>query len=180
MAKRSKMAKSLFWDDDDDEDTVVDRISNLPSSLICHILSFLTTKEVVATSILSTRWKFLWILVPTLHLEDEPLKKPVSFITIVYRVLALHIAPLLRNFSLTWYSSVHSFHLNTWIHTALSRNLQQLHLEIYLNGHGSNVYKGTRFKLPRSVYYCKTVVVLKLTGGIVLDPPSSFKFPERM
>ena len=32
--------------------------------------------------------------------------------------------------------------------------------------------------MPRSFYFCRTVVVLELTGGIVLDPPPSFQFPS--
>ncbi|KAL4619107.1 hypothetical protein ACB092_06G056000, partial [Castanea dentata] len=142
-----------------------DRISNLPDSLLCHILSFLPTKEAP-----------LWTLVPTLDFKDSPCKNIVSFTYIVYRILALRIAPLLRNFTLAWYSLCDSFHLYTWIHAALVRNVEQLNLEIYLNGNDN--YNGRRFKLPRSVYSCKTVVVMELTGGILLDPPPSFRFPS--
>ena len=155
-----------------------DRISNLPNSLLYHILSFLLTKEAVATAILSNRWKPLWTLVPTLDLKDNCCKKPISFTYIVYRVLALHIAPSLRSFRLTWYSPCNSFHLDTWIHAALARNVQQLHLEIYLDGRqdDNHVYVGNFFRLPSSLFTCKTVVVLELSGGIVLNPPPSFQF----
>ncbi|KAL4619108.1 hypothetical protein ACB092_06G056100 [Castanea dentata] len=155
-----------------------DRISNLPDSLLYHILSFLPTKEAVATAILSNRWKPLWILVPALDLKDKCCKKPISFTYIVYRVLALHIAPSLRSFRLTWYSPCSSFHLDTWIHVALARNVQQLHLEIYLDGRqdDSHVYGGKLFWLPSGIFTCKTVVVLELSGGIVLNPPPSFQF----
>ncbi|XP_065632788.1 F-box/FBD/LRR-repeat protein At2g04230-like [Quercus suber] len=133
-SKRRRLERSL------DKDTVVDssdRISNLPDSLLCHILSFLPTKEAVATTILSNRWKPLWTHVPTLDFKDSPCKNILSFSYIVYRVLALRIAPLLRNFTIAWYSSCDSFHLDKWIHAALVRNVEQLNLEIYLNGHNN-------------------------------------------
>ena len=157
-----------------------DRISNLPDSLLYHILSFLPTKEAVATTILSKRWKPLWTLVPTLDLRDNRWEKPKCFKYIVYRVLALHIAPSLRGFRLTCHSPCNSFHLDTWIHAALARNVQQLHLEIYLDGRpdDGHDYKGKDFKLPSSLYTCKTVVVLELRGGIFLDPPPAFQFPS--
>ncbi|CAN0842629.1 F-box protein At3g62230 [Linum grandiflorum] len=44
----------------------VDRISHLPDEILLLLLSRLTFKEAVLTSILSTRWRFLWISHPRL------------------------------------------------------------------------------------------------------------------
>ncbi|CAI9100363.1 OLC1v1037343C1 [Oldenlandia corymbosa var. corymbosa] len=46
-------------------------ICNLPDSVLCHILSFLPTKFAVGTSILSTRWKNLFTLIPKLKLDFD-------------------------------------------------------------------------------------------------------------
>ncbi|PPD94975.1 hypothetical protein GOBAR_DD08020 [Gossypium barbadense] len=47
----------------------VDRISDLPDSILTHILLFLSTKKAVGTSILSSRWKYIFTLVPNLHFD---------------------------------------------------------------------------------------------------------------
>ncbi|KEH36242.1 F-box/RNI/FBD-like domain protein [Medicago truncatula] len=47
------------------------KVSSLPDSIIYHILSFLPTKDTVATSILSKRWKPLWLSVFTLNFTDH-------------------------------------------------------------------------------------------------------------
>ncbi|KAJ7981730.1 FBD-associated F-box protein [Quillaja saponaria] len=48
-----------------------DRITSLPTGILRHILSFLPTKHAVATSILSSRWKNLWVSVPNLDFDDD-------------------------------------------------------------------------------------------------------------
>ncbi|KAG6431308.1 hypothetical protein SASPL_109387 [Salvia splendens] len=56
-----------------EEKYVVDRISELPDSLILEILSLTQLKDAVATSLLSKRWKNLWttITIPCLDLSQQ-------------------------------------------------------------------------------------------------------------
>lgn len=47
-----------------------DRISALPDTILCHILSFLETMHAVRTIVLSTRWNNIWTSVPNLDFND--------------------------------------------------------------------------------------------------------------
>ncbi|KAF9590521.1 hypothetical protein IFM89_035730 [Coptis chinensis] len=53
----------------DDMSVAEDRISKLPNTYLHYLLSFLPTKDAVATSVLSTRWRFLWTSVPKLDFD---------------------------------------------------------------------------------------------------------------
>ncbi|WVZ01045.1 hypothetical protein V8G54_027114 [Vigna mungo] len=46
-----------------------DLISSLPDEIICYILYFLPSKQVVATSVLSKRWTLLWRYVSSLDFD---------------------------------------------------------------------------------------------------------------
>lgn len=103
----------------------------------------------------------------------------INLTQIVSRVLALHIAPFLRNFRLACDPSSDSSHIDTCIRTAIARNVQQLQLDICVDGYTcSNYHSEERFVLPRSFFSCKSVVVLDLRGTIQVDPPPSYEFPS--
>ncbi|XP_023637554.1 putative FBD-associated F-box protein At5g53635 [Capsella rubella] len=64
-----------------------DRLSQLPDPLIiCHILSHLPIKQVVKTSVLSTRWRSLWLWLPSLEMELECWNFSNSFMSFGDRV----------------------------------------------------------------------------------------------
>nr|XP_023898135.1 putative F-box/LRR-repeat protein At4g15060 [Quercus suber] len=178
--------------------TVMDRISNLSDSLLCHILWFLTTKEAVVTSILSRRWKTLWTLVLKLDFDSYEFERISSsdeeqslnqhyhqdywnnwyrftFTHIVTRAWAirnLNNANPIKHFRLFWDSNdFDSIHAETWVRAALTPDLEVLDL---LSGFSQP------FKLPSTLFnYAKSLVVLKLKDGIVVIPPSSsFGFPS--
>ena len=47
-----------------------DGISWLPDEILISILSLLTMKEAIKTSVLSHRWKYLWSFTDTLDFDD--------------------------------------------------------------------------------------------------------------
>ena len=184
---------------DPEEATVVeDRISNLPDSLLCHILSFLTTKKAVVTSILSSRWTTLWTLVPKLDFDSDEFREMFSsdeeeqspnhqdqwnnhryhftFGHIVSRVWALrdrsrNNANPIKHFRLDWQSDSDPIHVDTWVRTAITPDLEELDLFIP---------HPKPFNFPSTLFnYAKSLLVLKLNGKIVLNPPSSsYGFPS--
>ena len=153
-----------------------DRISDLPEPLLCHILSFLPTKQSVATTILSRTWNHLWTLVPNLDLDTTTIDASFNLEPIVSRLLSLQRTPCLQNFRLKFLYGCSSFnnpvsYLETWLRIAAGRKVEELDLD----------YESIRYtplQLPPSFFSCTTLVVLKLRGDIHIDPPSSFQFPS--
>ncbi|XP_018515200.1 putative F-box protein At3g58950 isoform X2 [Brassica rapa] len=117
----------------------MDRIGSLPNDVICHILSFLTTKEAGLTSILSKRWRNLFTLVPSLDIDDSVFLIPEegkrerdgileSFMDFVDRVLALQGDTHIKKFSLKCKTGIDTDRVNLWICNVLQRGVKSLEL----------------------------------------------------
>ncbi|CAN0841153.1 Putative F-box/FBD/LRR-repeat protein At1g78760 [Linum grandiflorum] len=77
-----------------------DRLSNLPDSVLHHILSFLETKYAVQTAVLSRRWRCAWKYVPALNFHSESLIDYTSFKIFVDKVLSLRYPLSLQKITL--------------------------------------------------------------------------------
>ncbi|ESQ42219.1 hypothetical protein EUTSA_v10013474mg [Eutrema salsugineum] len=66
-----------------------DLISKLPDSLISQILLYLPTEEAVRTSVLSNRWKSLWLSIPGLDLDSRVFPNYKVFVRIMDKFVDL-------------------------------------------------------------------------------------------
>ncbi|XP_026428087.1 F-box/LRR-repeat protein At4g14103-like [Papaver somniferum] len=121
-----------------------DRISNLPDSLLHHILSFLGIKDGARTSIISKRWNYIWTTIPTLHFENTISPRNPIWITIateefmdfVDGTLHRHNTSNIDKFSFTWDRHLKESRVRSWISNVIRGNLKELGLK--LNQRGDN------------------------------------------
>jgi hypothetical protein len=157
--------------------STVDTISSLPDAILCRILSFVTTKEAVATSILSKRWIHLWHHVHNLnfpYINVETVNSSLLFNEFVYSVLlSREIAGsnLINSFTLhIQYDNPHlAFDLGfpnitKWINVAVQRKLKHLCLGLDVDNLDDNGddYDADYPNLPVSIFTCTTLVSLDL------------------
>ncbi|KAK9269655.1 hypothetical protein L1049_001433 [Liquidambar formosana] len=155
-----------------------DRISNLPDSVLHHILSFLPTKYAVGTCILSKRWQFMWTSISNIDFCDFmfyscekkysfPLET-TSFSNCVERVLILRDASIIKKFRLRCFASIDASHVHTWISAAIRHGVQELELSTH----------STNIALPYCLFICESLTILKLGSGSILKVPTSIYFPN--
>ncbi|ESQ43828.1 hypothetical protein EUTSA_v10006436mg, partial [Eutrema salsugineum] len=138
----------------------MDRISNLPDEIICHIGSFLSAKEAAFTTVLAKKWRNLFTIIHKLHF-DGSLKNGESFTDFVDGVLALPATSRVRNFSLKWFAHVKNDELiNRCLCHVLKLGVMALELQI-------NDKEG--YSLPFEIFTCETVSELTLGYGFAID-----------
>lgn len=156
----------------------LDRLSSLPESILCHIHSFLSTKYAAATSTLSTHWKYIFLLVPKIDLDDSLIlhlqqhednnanreKLGRSFVDFVNRRLMLCKAHCIEEFRLKCQKLPETSLTKSWIPAVLWRDIQVLDICIL-------EYHDNCISLPSEIFLCKTLVVLKLHGRLILKVP---------
>ncbi|KAJ4915708.1 FBD-associated F-box protein [Raphanus sativus] len=152
-----------------------DRISELPECLITKILSYLPTKHSVKTSVLSTRWKNLWLTVPSLDLNRADFRYREEGHVVILRFLdrLLDFNPdsrLLKVKMKCYWAEIKG--LKDRISTVIQRGPQHLDVESsveYLYPGTYTYYPYVEF-MPLNLYTSKTLVSLKLTWSGVEDP----------
>ncbi|KAH0921447.1 LOW QUALITY PROTEIN: hypothetical protein HID58_021465 [Brassica napus] len=157
-----------------------DRISELPESLLTHILSFLPTSHSVETSVLSTRWKNLWLNVPSLDLNCDHFPYREGYVVISFFDRLLQFDPDSRLLKVkVKCGSVEIKGLKDRISTVIQRGPQVLDVESctkYLDP-DTQTYSPYLEFMPLNLYTSKTLVSLKLTRSGVEDPPGFVCMP---
>ncbi|XP_010451010.1 PREDICTED: FBD-associated F-box protein At5g56370-like [Camelina sativa] len=142
----------------------MDKISLLPDECLLQILSLLTTRDVLKTSLLSKRWQDLWKLVPKLQYinydEDAELWK---FFLFVERSLLLNTAPVLESLHFKFVRKCRDVDIGFWVRIAVKRGLRELDFDYSLM-----IDEPIR-RLPQSLFTCGTLVVLKLKHVSLVD-----------
>lgn len=152
-------------------ETELDRISSLPAYVIDQILSQLSIRDAVRTSVLSRKWRYKWATIPLLVFDsqcvsssqDQTLVKN-KLVNIVDHVLLLHNGPILK-FKLSHRDLLGVTDIDRWILHVSRSCIKEFVLEIW---------KGQRYKVPSSLFSCQNLIHLELFNCL-LKPPSTFK-----
>ncbi|XP_050206710.1 putative F-box/FBD/LRR-repeat protein At5g22670 [Mercurialis annua] len=134
-----------------------DIISSLPDDVVCHILSYLDTKQAIGTTILSKRWRHAWTRLVDFNFDDKNycINRRNFFTTFVDKVLLLHRgAGAIKKLIFDTRCFPHE-HINPWICAAVMQNIEDLDLcttdrtQQYLS-------------IPQILFSCKTIKSLQL------------------
>ncbi|CAH8252840.1 unnamed protein product [Arabidopsis lyrata] len=142
--------------------------------LLVKILSFLPTKVVVTTSILSKRWKFHWMRVPKLEYDDRDTKPSNRrrLRRFIKRTLPLHRVPVLERLRLELSSlPFQPEDIKLWVEVAVSLSVLELSIDYY-----SHQYKSAT--LPFCLYTCKSLETLALFDAILMVVPRMACLPS--
>ncbi|XP_027063160.1 F-box/LRR-repeat protein At3g26922 [Coffea arabica] len=155
-----------------DREDFQDRISDLPRSVLTHILSRLTTKDAVATSALSKTWKMKWTCIFNLDFNDTSLYSHrvinrERFVSFVEKVLH-HCGNLrIRGFHLVCSKSYNACQVTRWILTALRQGVKNFSLD----------YPSGNFSFPSCFLGSESLeeVTISIPWTVEIYPITSFR-----
>ncbi|KAJ0446026.1 putative F-box domain, leucine-rich repeat domain superfamily, F-box-like domain superfamily [Helianthus annuus] len=149
-----------------------DRLSSLGDDLIHKILSLVSTKHAVETSVLSSRWRYIWTSMSCLSLSSNDFCTLLKFSEFVTHVLSGRNNQIeVFSVELTFHSKVSKALFKRILDYAFSHNVQQLNVT-YLPG------KKTKF--PVSLFSSQSLKHLTLIGciyGHFITTPPTWELP---
>eukprot|EP00258_Populus_trichocarpa_P011281 XP_002319949.3 F-box/LRR-repeat protein At3g26922 [Populus trichocarpa] len=121
--------------------TTVTNINDLPQDILIHILSFLPTLDTITTSLISTKWKPLWSLVPSLNFSYTHFPPYNNFSTtrqffseFIDRTLILKPQLPLKKFRLEFiYEDRYGYHVDSWVRYAIKNQVLELDLDFFID-----------------------------------------------
>ncbi|XXG59648.1 hypothetical protein AAC387_Pa04g1697 [Persea americana] len=147
----------------------LDRVSNLPDSLLHYILSLMPLKSSIRTSSLSSRWRYLWKYVcfhtTTLDfgMEFPQNQTPEEFAAMVNRYLQLHDGKKIETFRLFFDPGVdYLSDTEKWIEFTVMKGVKELDLDFIQPLYESG--EVTTFKLPDCFFDCQSLTHLNLSN----------------
>ncbi|RID68709.1 hypothetical protein BRARA_C00852 [Brassica rapa] len=152
-----------------------DLISLLPEPLLCHILSFLTTEQAVWTSVLSSRWRHLWKLVPRLELDSFDFANDKACVEYIHKFLSLQGKPYLREFKLTIDHDVFDSEASLYGPCLGRVDMRKLERFQIKNKFGRGGFDD--FRTPLTLSVCEALVCLKLHFVSLNDDLESLSLP---
>ncbi|KAG5521281.1 hypothetical protein RHGRI_033736 [Rhododendron griersonianum] len=150
-------------------DSTSDIISHLPGNVLDKILMCLPIQDAVRTSLLSRKWRYVWVKLPQLVFDEmfyRDLKKTThaKLLMIIYQVMFLHRGSIIK-FALTLAGLKSCSEIDQWILHVSNYGIQDLTIHIW---------KGDSYKLPSSLYSCLQLKHLDL-HSCMLKPPPGFQ-----
>nr|XP_009612640.1 F-box/LRR-repeat protein At5g02910-like isoform X3 [Nicotiana tomentosiformis] len=136
----------------------LDRISQLPDSLLVQILSLLPTKDAVASCASSKRWRYLWTSIYNFLFISIDCKKAENFMSFVDHVLTHSTCSKIKKFQLDLgYTS--GLKISQWISFAVERKVEDVVLCSYDDD--------LSFELPISICTCSSLITLDWSCCVV-------------
>ncbi|KAK2363887.1 F-box/FBD/LRR-repeat protein [Trifolium repens] len=133
---------------------LVDRISDLSDPILCDILYYLPTKFVATTSVLSKRWRYLWLSIIALDFDINDFKTSTLLCNAIYSTMDRRAITLpIHSFRLkdrTCFSRCDQWVVNNIVDYVVQRGIQNLDLNTGVN------YDGC-LKLPVTIFSCRTL-----------------------
>ncbi|KAI3713665.1 hypothetical protein L1987_72248 [Smallanthus sonchifolius] len=146
-----------------------DGLSKLPDDVIHKILSFVSIKHVVETSVLSSRWRYIWTSMPYLNFSNEDFISMPKFSKFVTSVLSRRDDQIeVASLKLSLHGRVSQAFVERVLNYAFSHNVQRMVITCPVE---------KKIRIPLSLFCSRSLKHLTLVGSVDHSISSTWELP---